>query len=389
MENNGQVLIRGGTLVTPHEMMPETNLVIDGERIDSIGVQTDPEAFDVVIDAKGHYVCPGLIDMHIQGVLGHDVWEEQQDGVRGMAEALPRFGCTGFVAVSNYDESYANLLAKRVASRPEGGAEVLGLYFEGPFVSNVRGGSLPDQTELSVTRDSIERILELSEGQLCAMAVAPELPGVLDVVKILAANSILPSLGHSDASYEQVLEAVKLGLRNATHCFNAMRPMMHRDPGALGAALLTDEVSIEVIADNHHLHPAMYDLVSKVKPWEKIVLITDAVRAAGMPPGRYLSKGHGREITLKDGAVRADTGKLSGSAATIDVVLRNFRERIGCSVPRAVQLVTYNPACVLGLQNEIGQIKRGCRGNVVLLDDDLQVQQTIVRGRVVFDPSGS
>jgi len=376
-----RTLVKGGTLIVPREESRPGDVLIEDDRILSIG--TNLGNSDDVIDASGMYVAPGFVDLHIQGTLGRDVWERDTDGIAGLAESLPKFGCTSFLATTHYDENHAPALAERIAASPAG-AKVLGLHLEGPFVHPKRSGALSEQTSLPVSVESTERILEKCAGHLRMMTLDPSLPNGLDVVSHLHENDVIPSLGHTDSDYETVVQAVERGLCHATHCFNAMRPLSHREPGALGGALLCDEISIQIVADNHHLHAAMYELVSRVKPWEKIVLITDAVRAAGMPPGRYESEGHGKIIFLKNGAVTLEDGTIAGSALTMDAAVRNFKEAVGCSLTKAIELVTLNPAEVLGLENDLGSLATGKMADIVLLDNSLNVKKTLVDGRTVY-----
>lgn len=378
--------IRGGRLIATDQILDGQSVVVDSGVIRAIEPTESghPDSMPI-IDAEGLYVAPGFIDMHIQGVLGRDVWEVETDGIEALCQLLPQFGCTAFLPTTNYDEEHLPRLCARIASE-HSGAQTLGLHLEGPFVHPQRRGALKVQTELPVSVENAKRVLDHSQGLLKLITLAPELPGCLDVVSFFSEHGVLPSLGHTDSSFEVVQQAVARGLKHATHCFNAMRPLNHRDPGAVGAALLSDAISVQVVSDNHHLHPAMYDLIARVKPWEKIILVTDAIQAAGLPPGRYDSVGHGKEIFLKeDGTVRIADGTLAGSALTLNKALRNFYEQVKCSIPEAVQLVTLNPAQTLGLDHFLGTIQPGYQADFVFFDETFNVRKTLVKGVVVFE----
>jgi len=378
-----RLIIKGGRIITSDQILDGFSILVEAGLIKAIE-PSFPDQSAAVIDAQSLYVSPGFIDMHIQGVLGRDVWEVETDGIEALCMLLPRFGCTAFLPTTNYDEEHLPRLCARIASEHTG-AQTLGLHLEGPFVHPQRRGALKVQTELPVSLENAKRVLDYSRGLLKLITLAPELPGCLDVVSFFSAQGVLPSLGHTDSSFEIVQQAAARGLKHATHCFNAMRPLNHREPGAVGAALLTDEISVQVVSDNHHLHPAMYDLIARVKPWEKIILVTDSIQAAGQPPGRYNSVGHGKEIFLKeDGTVRLADGTLAGSALTINQALQNFYEQVECSLPEAVRLVTANPAKTLRVDHLMGSIKPGYQADLVLFDEAFNVRQTLVKGQTVF-----
>jgi len=380
-----RILIQNSTHITPEREIAGHTLAIDGERIEGL-YESTPEGFEQaeIIDGSELYVSPGFIDTHIQGCLDHDVWEVEKDGVQGLAQAVPQFGCTALVATTHYDEKHLPLLVERVARKPAG-AQILGLQFEGPFVNPKRVGALAPQTPLPVSVDSAKRIIDLSSGFLRLLTIAPELPGALDVIRFMKEQGVVVSLGHSETDFETAREAVRQGVTMATHCFNAMRPFDHREPGTVGASLLSDEITVQIITDNHHLHPATYDLVARAKPWGKIAVATDSIRVAGMPPGRYDAVGDGRLVNLKDGAVKLDDGRIAGSALTMNLAIRNFGRRVGCSLAKAIQLATLNPARVMGVDHYMGRLEPGYQADVVLFDKDLNVRKTLVRGTVVFE----
>lgn len=376
-------VIRNGRILTPWQSLDNQQIVIEDGLIREIISDTVPIEDAEVIDAAGLYVAPGFVEVHVQGTKNRDVWEVQTDGVQGLADVLPEFGCTAFLPTTHYEEGQVGRIANRIQAC-KGGARVLGLHLEGPFIHPDKRGALSPQTDLEPSRAGVERIFDITRGQLKMMTLSPELPGCLEVVQALAEKGVVPSVGHTDSPYDAVLKAADYGLSHATHCFNAMRPLSHREPGSVGACLLCDRISVQIVSDNHHLHPAMYDLVARTKPWEKIVLVTDAVRAAGMPPGKYESEGHGKVIVLQEGKVTLENGTIAGSALTANVAIKNFQAQVKCPMHKAVQLFTVNPAKVLGLENQLGEIAASRKADIVLFDDDYRIHRTLIDGKSVY-----
>jgi len=331
-----------------------------------------------VIDAG--IVAPGFIDLQVNGGFGAEVGAGGTPALRLLGERLPSTGVTGFLPtlVSSPPGAIEDCLAD-VARADTTGARLLGLHLEGPLLSPGRAGAHDREIIAAARAADLARLAD--HPSLRLVTLAPERPGALDLVHQLAAGGKLASIGHTDASFEQATAAFDAGATLATHLFNAMPPLGHRAPGAAGAALLDDRVTCGVIPDSVHLHPATLRLALRAKGPERIALITDAIAAAGMPPGDYRLGG----LAVRSDGVAArlaDGGALAGSLLTMDRAVRNLAAVAGAAT--ALRLAGEVPARVLGLP---GRLARGAPADLVLLDDELRVQATIVAGETVFTRS--
>jgi N-acetylglucosamine-6-phosphate deacetylase len=257
---------------------------------------------------------------------------------------------------------------------------VLGSNVEGPFVSPARPGALEVRHLRDPDRDELGRLLEAGDGTVRAIVVAPELAGAPELIAAAAGAGVNVSLGHSDATYEEAMAGVAAGARAATHLFNAMRPLRHRDPGIVGAALASDEITVELIADGIHVHPAVLRLVHAAKGPERVVLVTDAMMAAGLPDGDYALGD--QPIAVRDGQARTASGSLAGSTLTADRAVRVCVEQAGIPLADALHMASATPAALLGL-DDAGRIAAGARADLVVLDAGLRAIATMVAGRWV------
>lgn len=380
------ILIRNAHIITPTEEIERGAVLVRGTRIASVkhgGAPTWARA-DIVIDARGKYLVPGFIDMHIHGVGGHDVWHGAPESIRQMARIMVRFGTTSFLATTFYDLHSIKMTKMALRRKATGGAQCLGLYLEGPFISRVKRGAILRRYCVHPERRKLDRILRITGPVLKAMTVAPELENALAAFTRLRRTRIVPAMGHSNSTYQTAAQAIKAGARHATHLFNAMRTFIAREPGIVGAALAHDSVSVEIIADGAHIHPTTVALVTKTKPLDKIVLITDSLALAGMPPGSGPFEMEGKLVELRDGALRFKNNTIAGSVLTMDKAVRNVMRFAGLNLRQAVMMASLNVAKVLGIAHRKGQIIPGADADLVLLDRDLEVETTIVRGVIAY-----
>lgn len=340
---------------------------------------------DETIDADGAYISPGFIDVHIHGYSGMDVSDDDPDSIRKMAYCLLQNGVTGFLPTSltvgwNKLESickHIRGLMQESTSPAFSGSQVLGMHMEGPFINPSRKGSqnpdyilLPDAGKVLPFEDVIRVI-----------TYAPEMPGGMDFTgALLDRTNIALSMGHTNATYEQAMEAISQGVMRVTHVFNAMSGLHHRDPGVVGAALTTD-VYTELIADMFHVSKALFPLLAKVKG-DRLVLITDALRSAGMPDGEYEHGGQsfiqrGTECRLKDGTI-------AGSVLRLNNAVKNLRDYACLPMYQAVRAASLNAAESVNLAQLKGSLSPGKDADIVLLDDDCHVLRTIVRGTTKY-----
>jgi N-acetylglucosamine-6-phosphate deacetylase len=316
---------------------------------------------------------PGFVDLQVNGFAGVDFLEADADGYRRAGDALLETGVTSFLPTLITAEEDAQLAALSEVPASSDGPRILGVHLEGPFLAPDRLGTHPPAGRRDPDRALLERLLEA--GPVRMMTLAPELPGALELIDVLRARAITVSCGHSDATAEQASAAFDRGARTVTHLFNAMRPLTHRDPGIVGAALVRDDVVVQIIVDGIHLAPVTTKLVWRAAAG-RVALVTDAVAAASANGGTY-SLGS-VELSVENGAVRSPEGILAGSALTMIEAVRNLHE-LGVPLERAVDAATSVPAHVLGL-TDAGRLDVGVPADIVVLDDNLEVDSVLVGG---------
>jgi N-acetylglucosamine-6-phosphate deacetylase len=401
------IVLSGADLVLPGSVHSEGTLVIDGERIVQIGAlgATGMQ----VVDLRNHIVLPGFIDVHVHGLDGIDTLDGG-DVIAAIAQRLPKFGVTGFCpttvacapdALREVLHSVAALRAssKRAlpaaASSAQAGARVLPAHLESNFINpDFRGAQPlaclrmpPSQVPSTHHRHDFDGRDILSEidsagDNVGIVTLAPELEGALDLIRHLASSGTRVSLGHSGATLEQSRAAIAAGARHATHLFNRMPPLSHRDPGLVGAILTSEEVAAEIICDGVHVHRDMVHMAIRAKGASRMMAITDGVAAAGLPEGSTASLG-GREIRVKNSAAYLNDGTLAGSVATMDRVFRFLVTDVGLSLNDAAQMCATTPALELGLR-DTGMITVGAIADLVVIDRDFTVKQTYIGGQLVY-----
>ncbi|MCL5047064.1 MAG: N-acetylglucosamine-6-phosphate deacetylase, partial [Actinobacteria bacterium] len=355
-----------------------------------------------VIDARGFRVIPGLIDLHIHGCLGFTVEGADAGAIGRMAKELARQGVTAFyptlaaVAADVMEKSIAAVRDAMAApdaadviaasdAPDEGGsmagysgpqARILGLHLEGPFLNPRRSGAIRASALRAPSPALAERLLEMGQGAVRRVTLAPELPGAIDVVRSLASRGILVAGGHTDATFEETVAAIDAGIRLCNHTFNAMKALHHREPGPLGAYLTDDRVDCEVIADGIHVHPGAIKLVLKAKGLNRVCLISDSI-LSGLPPGTY-AWGEQRISVDPGGACRLPDGTIAGSAATLMDGLRNSVEMLGLSLPDALRLASANPARLAGVGAKKGGLSPGKDADLVIIDSRYRVVASVI-----------
>lgn len=373
-------VIVNACLVTTDTVLKGSNIVFD-DKIRAIGGQAAcaPDDCTEVIDGTGCFVAPGFIDIHVHGFAGASALDADSASIARMSALMPSTGVTSFLATT-MSESMPRLtgvLANiRAAMTQGGGAAVLGCHLEGPFINEQAKGAHEAQFMAQFSSDFLANHADV----IRLVTVAPELAGGTDFIKQCRQLGIQISVGHTAATFEQGMAAVEIGVSLFTHVFNAMPPLHHRQPGALGAALDSDAYC-ELIADNIHVHPAMQRLLLRAKGVERIILITDSTMA-GLPDGTYQL--NGQTVTVQDNAVRLPSGRLAGSALTLNVAVRNFMANTGLELPYALRTVTANPAQLLGLAHRKGRLAVSLDADLVILDGQLDVRRTFVRGECMY-----
>jgi N-acetylglucosamine-6-phosphate deacetylase len=338
-----------------------------------------------LVDLGDAVLAPGFIDLHIHGGAGHDVMENDGGSLPAVETLIARHGVTAYfptTVTAPLDHTLAAL--ERLASAIEAPAACeksprarpLGIHLEGPFISHAKRGVHPPQDLLAPSLAKFERFWQAARGHIKMMTIAPELEGAAEVIAEAARLGVCVSLGHSDADMAATRAGVAAGARHATHTFNAMRPLDHREPGILGEVLTNPRLSADIIADGIHVDPAIVKLFLTAKGPVDAVLITDATSATGMPDGRYHLGSF--DVEVKDGRCLAD-GKLAGSVLTMDRAVRNVMRFAGWELQQAIRLATQNPARVAGLPKR-GKLEAGCEADFVVLGPSGEVRQTIIAG---------
>ncbi|MBO4262547.1 MAG: N-acetylglucosamine-6-phosphate deacetylase [Clostridia bacterium] len=332
-------------------------------------------------------LLPGFIDEHIHGAGGADAMDGTEEALQTISEVVAREGTTGFLATtmtqSKENITSALTAVKKVMQKGEyKGAEVLGVHLEGPFISPKHVGAQPLEYVAAPSAKTFDEYRKASGGNIKIVTLAPEVEGGYELISHLAECGVVASVGHTGAKYSDVANAVEAGAKNVTHTYNAQTGLHHREAGVVGAAMLLDELNCEMICDTIHVSVPAIKLVIKNKPHDKFTLITDAMRAKGMPDG--VSELGGQTVYVKNGEARLEDGTLAGSVLKMNVAIKNLVEKVGVSFTDAVDFATYNPAKNLGILDSAGTIAVGKKANFTVLDKNYEVLATIVNGKVVY-----
>lgn len=369
------------SVITASAVLPHHAICIEAGRIAAVAPMDKCAAYTQnahIIDARGAYAAPGLIDAHIHGFAGFGVEDAAPESLLNMSLALAKEGVTAFCPTlycAQPDDMERVLKQTSPAIGQERGAHIIGYHLEGPFISPRKPGVMKPQDIAPASLPVLERLYQAARGNITSMTLAPELPGLDGIIRFCQEKHILLQAGHTNASYEEFLQGVRAGITHTTHLFNAMSAFNHREPGAAGATLMRPEVSAELIADGVHVHPAVIAFVRQVKPVENILLVTDALKPTRQAQPPFIA--NGEQVTLKGGVWRRETdGVIAGSALTMLLGVKNLT-KCGFTLPQAVQCATANPARLLGLQHK-GRLAPGYDADIVLFSPEFNVIKTFL-----------
>ena len=380
-------LLHVGRSLTPLTELQDVGILMRDGVIESVGPRSSlrlPAGAQEII-AADNVAVPGFLDVHIHGAAGHDVMEGKEEALNAISAMIARHGTTSFVAttvtaapdaICKSSEQIATYIAQQ-HGRIRAGAEILGIHFEGPFISTVRRGVHPPEWIRLPSAEMLEKFVAAAQGNALILTIAPELLGAMPCIDAARKAGMVVGVGHTDATYEQTRAALARGAHHAIHTYNAMRPFSHRDAGVIGAVLTSPEMSAELIADGVHVDETAMRLLLQAKGAGGVILISDGISATGMPDGNYLLGGF--EVTVSGGICRNSEGKLAGSTLTLDRALRNM-VRLGASLGDGLQMLTSNPAKLLGIEHKKGTLRANADADVVLLNEALQVTQVYTRG---------
>ncbi len=370
----GQPEIRGGILFEKGRI---SRLLGKGE---------DPPRSAAVINAEGLYLAPGMIDLHIHGGGGDDFLSPGSRPLDRILKFLPRFGVTSLLpTITTASPDQILELIEILRSYYEGnrrGAQVLGINLEGPYLSIGQRGAQPLRYIRPPAPDEVREILRTARGAIKIMTLAPEVEGARPLIRLLKRSGVIPAAGHTTADYETTRLAIRAGLAYATHFFNSYPPLHHRKPGALGALLEEPRVSVEIISDGIHVSPVLIRLLFRIKPLEKIILITDGVAVLGRRIKRFTMGG--REVAVDRTGARLPDGTLVGSLLPMNRALHNVVKFTGLPLTAALRLVTVNPARLLGIADRKGDLKPGMDADLMIMDRRGNIRRTLIAGRTAY-----
>lgn len=406
-------VLRAARVATPTEILDDGFVVVEGGQVGEVGRGRPPSRQEVT-DLGDRLIAPGYVDVHVHGGGGAQVncgsEEQVEASVRRMARFHATHGTTSLVATTVSDDQEAlcrgveGVLAVARSGRTDGGlpgdgrpgdgrpgngglgAHVLGSNLEGPWISPARAGAQYVGALRLPSLDELRELVKRSEGTVRLLTIAPELDGAMEVIAAARSLDVVVSIGHTGADYETAVAAFEAGARHATHLFNAMAPIHHRQPGPVAAALNDDRIFLEIIADGVHIHPALISLVAHLAP-ERLVLVTDAIGATGSPPGRY--RLGPVEVLVSEGkAVLADRKEtVAGSVLTMDAAVALAVRVAGVPLLTALRAASLHPAQALGEHGK-GRLLPGADADMVVLDNDLSLAATIIGGQPAYDPTG-
>ena len=339
-----------------------------------------------VIDAEGLYLSPGFIDVHIHGAGGCDTMDGTVDSINTIAKTIVQHGTTSFtpttMTVASEDIRKSMEVIKKLKEEGTEGANVLGAHLEGPFISPKAIGAQNPNFLLAPSVENYNKIVGDYSDAVVSITMAPEVEGAKELIKYLSDNGVTVSMGHTKATYDEAIEGIKCGACHSTHLYNAMTPFTHREPGVVGATFDTD-ITTETISDGIHISYPALRTAYKQKGTDKVLLVSDAMEACGMPDGQY-SLG-GQDVVVKNGAARLLDGTLAGSVLTLDKAVKNIYNNSNYPLNEVVRMATYNGAKHCHVEDHKGLIKEGYDADLILFNEDIEIQKVFVKGKEVYN----
>ncbi|MBR6514317.1 MAG: N-acetylglucosamine-6-phosphate deacetylase [Clostridia bacterium] len=389
------ILFKNFRIINKGEILPNTELSVRDGIIDGFDIGCDAD-YDRIIDGRGElYLSPGFIDIHTHGGGGYDFMDSVAEEYDLVAVNHAKYGCTALYPTTvsaSEEELKASLDAFKKAKEIKSGAKLLGIHLEGPYISKNQKGAMDEKYIRLPNADEYKELFALSDD-IVRMTVAPELEGSDELGVFMREHNVIPSIGHTDAVFTDIERAHKNGGYSImTHLYSCM-PLTHRKnawriAGAVEAGIYLDTMFVELIADGCHLPPEILKMVYKFKPEDKIILVTDSMRAAGMGEGifRFGSRANGYDIVVEDGVAKLmDRTAFAGSVATTDRLVRTMVQMAGVPIEKAVRMITLNPAEAMGISNSFGVIEKGRAADLTVFDDDVDIKCTLVDGAFVYD----
>jgi N-acetylglucosamine-6-phosphate deacetylase len=402
VDQTGPQVLMAGQIVAPGEIIRDGVVVVDDRKIAAVGQRGEVQVPEraALLDFGDRIIAPGLIDVHIHGFAGASVGESVSDTLQ-VARAIARNGTTAFLPTAGFAPTLNEMLSSletiaQAIDVDSGGAEMLGIHFEAPFLSRAGKGPWDRYPPAGVSAGAMARdpsveelylMVEAANGYIKIMDIAPELDGALGVIREMSRLGIVPSAAHTAANYDQVVAAIEAGLKSAAHLYNGMRRQDHREPGVIEAVLSRDELMAEIIGDCVHVHPPAVDIAVRCKGTQRVVVVTDNTEFAGLPNGTY-KDATGRDVVKDDEKVHIPGWTLVGSVSPLNRNVRNMVTRVGRSLPEAIEMASLNPARLVGFADRKGSLQVGKDADLIVIDDHINVYATMVGGDWVYDSGG-
>lgn len=391
MSDINRILLKNIPIYTEDKIIENGYLLIEGEKISKIGVIGDGfhlEGVEVVEFGDGNILIPGMIDLHIHGAAGSDVMDGTFYALQTMTSSLPKEGTTSFLTTTmtstekNIEKALENIAAYKIEGNFPGNAEIIGVHLEGPFLSPKRAGAQHPDDIIEPDVELFKKWQKLSDNMIKLVTLAPERQNGLKLTEHLKKTGVVASIGHSDATYEEVVSAINAGVSHVTHLYNGMRGLHHREGGVVGAALLHDEVKCEMIVDGIHIAPEMVKFAYKNKGNDGVILVTDAMRAKCLGKGIYDLGG--QEVTVDEVKATLKDGTLAGSILKLNHAAKNMMKFTSCTLHDIIQMTAVNPAKQLNIFDRKGSIKEGKDADLVVINNDQEIVMTFCRGKVAY-----
>lgn len=379
-------LIKNIRLIMPNTVEKGYGVVFDEGKIIDVDLEENInlDLVSEIIDGDGRFLSPGFIDIHNHGNTGHDIMDSAEETIDKIGEFHIKNGVTsylGTIITSSYDNIIASIKNIVNYKNKKTLSKVLGIHLEGPFFSTLRKGAQPEKYIKEPDFEIVKKFVELSKDKLKMVSIAPELHGAIDIISYLKENDITVSMAHSNATFNEAKRGINHGVTVATHLFNGMREFNHREPGIIGAALTDDRVYCELIYDRIHLHDETVKIALKTKGIDKIVLVSDAMRAAGLEDGEY--ELGGQKVIVNNGAARLENGGLAGSTLNLKDAVHNMVTMLNIPIQDAIRMATLSPAEAIGVSKHKGSIEIGKDADMLLFDDDVNISSVFIAGNCV------
>jgi len=393
---NKKLKIINGRVITSHRIIDHASLLISDGIITEINEKKISSKADITLDAKGNYISPGFIDIHVHGGGGSDFMDSTVKDFLTIAETHLRYGTTALVPTTltaEKDDLLHTLdIYKKANAKNRSGAQFMGMHIEGPYFALSQRGAQDPRYIRKPDIDEYTEIIEKAGGIIARWSAAPELEGAMEFGRYLQAHDILPSIAHTDTVYDDVVNAFENGYTLATHFYSSMSGVTRRNAfryaGVIETVYLMDEIDVEIIADGVHLPAALLQLIYKVKGVDRIALITDAMRAAGMGPGKSIlgSKKNGLKVIVEDGVAKLpDRSSFAGSVATTDRLVRTMINVAKIPLIEAVRMMTLTPARIMKVNKYKGSVAIGKDADIVIFDENINIQSAIVGGKILYN----